>query len=127
MISFPNSKINLGLRILQKRTDGFHDLESVFYPLPVHDALEIIPAPDRSAPQLVVTGLSVDIDPKKNLVYKAWELLKNDFPFLPAVHIHLHKCIPMGAGLGGGSANGAFALNQINQIFQLGITPENLQ
>lgn len=123
MISFPNSKINLGLHILGKREDGYHDLATVFYPLPVRDVLEIVKAPVN---QLTVTGIPVGGPPEKNLCLKAWELLKRDFPDLSPVHTLLHKHIPMGAGLGGGSADGAFMLTMLNNKFNLGLGKEQL-
>ena len=126
MIVFPNCKINLGLHILQKRQDGFHDLESVFFPLPVHDALEMISSRDQSTPKFTTSGLAINIEPSENIIYKAWELLKKDYPAITPVDIHLHKNIPMGAGLGGGSANGAYALLLLNEKFQLGISQEKL-
>jgi 4-diphosphocytidyl-2-C-methyl-D-erythritol kinase len=124
MISFPNCKINLGLRILRKRNDGYHDLETVFYPLPHYDIIELIHGSD----DLVFSGsgLRVEGEPANNLCYQAIQLLKQDFPELPAMRMHLHKNIPMGAGLGGGSADGAFTLQLINQKFRLGLTREQL-
>lgn len=123
MISFPNCKINLGLHILGKREDGYHDLATVFYPLPVKDVLEIVKAP---ALQITVTGIPVAGAPEKNLCMKAWELLKADFPDLSPVTICLHKHIPMGAGLGGGSADGAFMLKLLNNKFNLQLSKEQL-
>src|SRR5688572_3902245 len=102
MIVFPNCKINLGLHIVDKREDGYHNLETVFYPLPLRDALEIIPNHHSEQNEFTATGLTVDGKPEDNLCLKAWQLLKKDFPKLPPVKIHLHKVIPMGAGLGGG-------------------------
>jgi 4-diphosphocytidyl-2-C-methyl-D-erythritol kinase len=124
MISFPNCKINLGLRILRKRNDGYHDLETVFYPLPHYDIIELIHGSD----DLVFSGsgLRVAGEPANNLCFKAIQLLKTDFPELPAMRMHLHKNIPMGAGLGGGSADGAFTLQLINQKFRLDLSPEQL-
>lgn len=124
MISFPNCKINLGLRILRKRNDGYHDLETVFYPLPHYDIIELIHGSD----DLVFSGsgLRVAGEPANNLCFKAIHLLQQDFPELPAMRLHLHKNIPMGAGLGGGSADGAFTLQLINQKFRLGISREQL-
>jgi 4-diphosphocytidyl-2-C-methyl-D-erythritol kinase len=118
MIQFPNCKINLGLSILAKRPDGFHELETVFYPLAVSDALEILPSDSL---KLTQTGIAVPGDPAQNLCLKAYDLLKKDFPQLPAVQIHLHKNIPMGAGLGGGSSDGTSALLILNQQFSLGL------
>src|ERR1700730_11048986 len=104
MLSFPNCKINLGLNILRKRPDGYHDLETVFFPTPLRDIIEIVTDETFS---FTSTGLPVPGDPGNNLCIKAYNLLKKDFPELPPVAMHLYKHIPMGAGLGGGSANGA--------------------
>ena len=122
MIVFPNCKINLGLHILRKREDGFHDLETVFYPLPLQDALEIVQN-DTTEPELTfsASGLPIDGEAANNLCYKAYYLLKQQFPQLPAVRMHLHKVIPMGAGLGGGSADGTFTLLALNKKFNLGL------
>lgn len=125
MILFPNAKINLGLRVIRKRPDGYHDLETVFLPIyGLRDALEIIPqtAPDAAHAHPVhfqSSGRTVPGDPNDNLCVKAWQLLKQDFPGLPGVQMHLHKAIPMGAGLGGGSADGAFALQLLNKTCHL--------
>ncbi|MDQ2752428.1 MAG: 4-(cytidine 5'-diphospho)-2-C-methyl-D-erythritol kinase [Bacteroidota bacterium] len=127
MIRFPNCKINLGLHILGKRRDGYHNLETVFYPLPIYDALEILPLSSQiNHPNISLSGLPVSGDASSNLCLKAWHLVKKDFPQIPAVNIHLHKAIPMGAGLGGGSADGAFALMMLNDIFQLHLSAEAL-
>lgn len=128
MVVFPNCKINLGLRICSKRADGFHDLETVFFPVPLKDALELIPAPHSQEPKVIftATGLSVTGSAADNLCVKAYELLRKDFPGLPAVKMHLHKAIPMGAGLGGGSADAAFALQLLNDKFNLGLTEDQL-
>jgi 4-diphosphocytidyl-2-C-methyl-D-erythritol kinase len=124
MIVFPNCKINLGLRIHRKRSDGFHDIETVFYPVRLTDALEIIPAANETL--LTTSGIAVEGNTADNSCSKAYQLLKKDFPLLPPIAIHLHKAIPTGAGLGGGSADGAFALKLINQQFQLGLTENQL-
>lgn len=126
MIVFPNCKINLGLHIVGKRDDGYHNLETVFYPIPFKDALEIIPNHNKDENEFTATGLAVDGKPEDNLCLKAWHLLKKDFPKLPAVKIHLHKSIPMGAGLGGGSADAAFMLKMLNDHFKLDIFEERL-
>jgi 4-diphosphocytidyl-2-C-methyl-D-erythritol kinase len=123
MIQFPNCKINLGLSILAKRADGFHELETVFYPIAISDALEILPSDKLTLTQ---TGIPVPGDPAQNLCLKAYHLLKQDFPQLPAVQIHLHKNIPMGAGLGGGSSDGTSALLILNQQFSLGLNDGQL-
>ncbi|RXK62061.1 4-(cytidine 5'-diphospho)-2-C-methyl-D-erythritol kinase [Lacibacter luteus] len=145
MLSFPNCKINLGLQILNKREDGYHDLATVFYPLPLKDALEVVRRDDgrlttddsktsddspltthESSIDFSSTGLEIAGDQANNLCVKAYHLLKKDFPTLPPVQMHLHKAIPMGAGLGGGSADGAFALKLLNEKFQLNLTDEQL-
>lgn len=128
MIVFPNCKINLGLHILRKRTDGFHDLETVFYPLPLRDALEIVPSQETLAHgiDLTVSGGLGFVPAEKNICFKAYQLLKRDFPKLGSVRMHLHKVIPSGAGLGGGSADGSFALVALNAKFRLGLTEEEL-
>ena len=129
MVVFPNAKINLGLNILRKRADGFHDLSTIFYPIPLHDVLEIVPQENRQSPDAVAlysTGLSVAGNTADNICIKAYHLLKADFPELPAVAIHLHKTIPMGAGMGGGSADGAFTLRLLNEQFQLKLSQEQL-
>lgn len=115
MISFPNAKINLGLHVVSKRQDGYHNLETIFYPVKLSDALEMIEAEDT---QLTITGIEIDGSPDDNLIIKAYNLLKNQFQ-LPPVHFHLHKVIPFGAGLGGGSSDAAFALKMLNDSFHL--------
>jgi 4-diphosphocytidyl-2-C-methyl-D-erythritol kinase len=122
MIAFPNCKINLGLHIVGKRNDGYHNLETVFYPIALKDALEIIQADEFS---FKTTGITVDGDPAKNLCVKAYNLLKQKFD-LPPVYMHLHKAIPLGAGLGGGSSDGAATLLLLNQKFQLKLTQNEL-
>ncbi len=126
MIAFPHCKINLGLQVLQKRSDGFHNIATVFYPVPLKDSLEIVPAAANSQTSIHNYGLPVNGAPADNLCMKAWQLLKNDFPELPPVTIHLLKNIPMGAGLGGGSSDGAFMLQLLNNKYQLGINKEEL-
>jgi 4-diphosphocytidyl-2-C-methyl-D-erythritol kinase len=117
MISFPNAKINLGLHITARRKDGYHDIESCMIPIPLLDGLEMIVNTKKTT--FESTGLSIPGDAKENLILKAYQLLKKDFPNLPQLSIHLHKNIPMGAGLGGGSADAAFALNLMNNLFDL--------
>lgn len=126
MIVFPNCKINLGLHILGKRPDGFHDLETVFYPVALNDALEVVQNKESHNIQFQITGLTIDGNPEDNICQKAYYLLKKDFPDLPAIRIHLHKAIPLGAGLGGGSADGAFTLLLLNKKFSLGLTEMQL-
>jgi len=129
VITFPNCKINIGLNILNKREDGFHNLETVFYPLPLTDALEIIETRQHLNSESILfttSGLEIAADTNSNICVKAFQLLKSQFPMLPGVLMHLHKVIPSGAGLGGGSADGAFALRMINKKFNLGLTEEKL-
>ena len=128
MICFPTCKINLGLRITQKRADGFHALETVFFPISIKDALEIIIEPETSAAPITFTssGLVINGDPTDNLCFKAYGLLKKDYPTIPNIKMHLHKTIPMGAGLGGGSSDGAFTLVALNQLFNLQIPEQAL-
>jgi len=123
MISFPNAKINLGLNIVGKREDGYHNIESCFYPIPWHDSLEIVEANDFSFHSY---GLEIPGDTASNLCVKAYLLLKEAFD-IPPVAIHLLKKIPMGAGLGGGSADGAFALKLIDDLFKLELTDAQLE
>ncbi len=129
MVTFPNCKINLGLNIINKRSDGYHDLETIFYPIQINDVLEIITHPSQDQNQFIEytsSGLKIDGDINTNLCVKAFELLKKDFPNLPSIKMHLHKNIPMGAGLGGGSSDGAFVLSLIKQKYQLDISQEQL-
>lgn len=124
MVCFPNCKINLGLKILRRREDGYHDLETAFYPLALRDVLELVRAPEKTC--FTSYGLPIPGDPDANLCLKAWYLLRNDFPTLPPVHIHLYKNIPIGAGLGGGSSDGACTLITLNRQFQLALTEPQL-
>jgi len=124
MLAFPNCKINLGLYITKRRDDGYHDLETVFYPLKLKESLEIVPSKKTT---LHVTGLHVHGEPEDNLVWKAYKLMKTKFPDkIPPFNIYLHKVIPMGAGLGGGSSNGAFMLQLLNDYCGLGLNKEQL-
>ena len=125
MITFPNAKINLGLNIVERRPDGYHNIETVFYPVPLTDVLEIVPAQDENETTLTCHGNKVDCPPEKNLVMKAYRLLQERYS-LPAVEMHLYKHIPDGAGLGGGSSDAAHALIMLNQMFSLGLTDQEL-
>ena len=128
MVTFPNCKINLGLNIIRKRADGYHDLQTVFYPVEIFDVLEII-GNDESADEDVLfstTGISINGNSKDNLCLKAYQLLKKDFPQISAIKMHLHKTIPTGAGLGGGSADAAFTLSLLNKKFQLNVPDDQL-
>ncbi len=126
MIRFPNAKINIGLNITRRRADGYHDIETVFYPIGWKDALEIVPSEQSNEGcSYHGSGLNIDCSPEKNLVFKAYALLKNDFP-LPPVDIYLHKVIPYGAGLGGGSSDAASMLLLLNEWANLGLTLDEL-
>lgn len=127
MITFPNAKINLGLNIVEKRPDGYHNLETIFYPIPLQDALEITPweGGERKY-KLAQSGIQIAGDDENNLVVKAYKLLDN-LHNLPPIEINLLKHIPSGAGLGGGSADAAFMLCMLNQHFQLNIPNEQLE
>lgn len=128
MIVFPPCKINLGLRILHKRPDGFHALETLFYPIPFCDALEIIPAPDEDqAVMFTSSGLPITGDINNNLCVKAYHALKAVYPQLPSIRMHLHKQIPMGAGLGGGSSDASYTLRLLNTQFELNVPERSLQ
>lgn len=123
MITFPNAKINLGLNIVSKRDDGYHNIESCFYPIPWHDSLEVIEAASFAFHSY---GLDIPGNTSSNLCVKAYELIKKDHD-IPPVEIHLLKNIPMGAGLGGGSADGAFTLKTLNELFKLNLTSSQLE
>jgi 4-diphosphocytidyl-2-C-methyl-D-erythritol kinase len=160
LVVFPNCKINIGLHVVRKRADGYHDLETIFYPLPLRDALEVVkretadgrretvpaehgmkrqtenPNPSNQASAhkqeegqqvtLHMSGLPVQGKPEDNLCIKAYHLLQQHHPQLTDIDMYLHKAIPMGAGLGGGSADGAFTLQLLNEKFQLNISREKL-
>ena len=122
MVSFPPCKINLGLNVIRKRSDGYHDIETCFYPVAWTDILEIIPSGQFSFTQ---TGITIP-GAGKNLCITAYELLKKEYDLKP-VSVHLHKIIPTGAGLGGGSSNAAYALQLLNSIFSLALTKDDLR
>ncbi|MBN2762764.1 MAG: 4-(cytidine 5'-diphospho)-2-C-methyl-D-erythritol kinase [Bacteroidales bacterium] len=128
MLLFPNAKINLGLSITEKRPDGFHNLLTVFYPIGLCDMLEFIEDPkvQKGRINLNITGIKVDGDPMENLCAKAYNLLQSDFN-LPGLSVHLHKIIPIGAGLGGGSSDAAFMLKGLNSHFNLSLSTEELE
>lgn len=123
MVVFPNAKINLGLDILSKRDDGYHNISSVFLPIPFQDILEITPS---EVVQFNTSGLKIPGNPESNLIIKAYHLLKQEYN-IPPVHIHLHKVIPMGAGLGGGSADAAFAIKLLNNLFALSLSDTQME
>lgn len=127
MLVFPNAKINLGLNITEKRPDGYHNLETIFYPIPIEDALEVNVLQGRIEKyRLYQAGLEIAGEAENNLVVKAYKLLDKDF-HLPPVDIHLFKHIPSGAGLGGGSADAAFMLKLLNDKFDLKLKDETLE
>ncbi len=123
MITFPNAKINIGLNITEKRSDGYHNLETIFYPIDLCDSLEFV---QNDETQFNCTGLKIEGEPENNLILKAYKQLKEEFD-LPNIDIHLHKAIPMGAGLGGGSADAAFMLKMLNDEFKLGLSSLELE
>lgn len=127
MITFPNAKINLGLRITERRPDGYHNLETIFYPIHLEDALEVVPLKDNKQEyDLKITGTPIDGTPEDNLVVRAYRLLKQDFD-LPPIHIYMYKHIPLGAGLGGGSSDAAFMIKLLNEKFALGMTTGQME
>lgn len=127
MITFPNAKINLGLNIVEKRPNGYHNLETIFYPVPVEDALEVnILNESNEKFRLHQAGLEIEGEAENNLVVKAYKLLDAEFN-LPPVDIHLFKHIPSGAGLGGGSSDAAYMLKLLNEKFNLELTNETLE
>ncbi|MDR0686221.1 MAG: 4-(cytidine 5'-diphospho)-2-C-methyl-D-erythritol kinase [Dysgonamonadaceae bacterium] len=125
MICFPNAKINIGLNVIERRTDGYHNIETVFYPIPLCDALEIIPSKTGQT-TLRQTGIPIDGNHCDNLVMKAHKLLDNDFN-LPPMSIFLHKRIPSGAGLGGGSSDAAFMIKLVNDFAGLGLSENAME
>lgn len=127
MITFPNAKINLGLNITEKRPDGYHNLETIFYPIPLEDALEVCPRKEGEGKySLSQSGLAIEGDADKNLVVKAYKLL-DEACGLPPADIYLYKHIPSGAGLGGGSADAAFMLKLLNDTYNLKLTDDQLE
>ena len=125
MICFPNAKINLGLHVLSKRADGYHNLETVFYPVHLCDALEIVPA-ENGKTTISQTGIQIGENQEDNLVLKAYNLLKKDFD-LPEISIYLRKEIPVGAGLGGGSSDAAFMIKMLNDFAGLNLSIKQME
>lgn len=123
MVVFPNAKINIGLNVVSKRPDGYHNLETIFYPVSLCDALEMVESDET---KLTTSGITIDGSTDKNLILKAYYLLQQQFNLSP-VHFHLHKAIPFGAGLGGGSADAAFALKMLNDYFELKLSASQLE
>ncbi len=126
MLSFPNCKINIGLNIVDKRADGYHNLETIFYPIGIKDALEMVEDKTANEISFTLSGEKILGNAEENICVKAYHLLKKDFPQLPNTKIHLHKAIPMGAGLGGGSADAATTLLLLNKKFNLNISTTQL-
>ena len=127
MITYPNAKINLGLNIVEKRPDGYHNLETVFYPINLQDALEVNVQEGEDEFSLKVSGVPIEGEPENNLVVKAYRLLKKDYPNIPAIDIHMYKHIPTGAGLGGGSSDAAFMIKLLNEKFRLNLSIEKME
>ncbi len=131
MITFPQAKINLGLNVVARRPDGYHDLETVFYPVPLCDALEVTPMdaafPSEADCDVKISGIAVEGDERRNLVVRAYDELKRRCPGMPRVHAHLYKAIPTQAGMGGGSSDGAAMLVLLNQMFDLGFSSSELE
>ncbi|GAB6011344.1 4-(cytidine 5'-diphospho)-2-C-methyl-D-erythritol kinase [Viscerimonas tarda] len=124
MISFPNAKINLGLNIVSKREDGYHNLETIFYPIAIRDALEIVPAKD-GRDSFIEAGMKVGVPAGNNLVMKALHLIRERYS-IPPLEVHLLKKIPFGAGIGGGSADASFMLKLLNTTYNLAISDDEL-
>ena len=126
MITFPIAKINLGLNVVERRPDGYHNLQTVFFPVGIKDALEVQAMhpdfPSDTDCDLKVTNIHIEGDERRNLVVRAYELLKSEFPQLPRVHAHLFKAIPTQAGMGGGSSDCSYMLRLLNEEFSLGLT-----
>ncbi|MGQ1910185.1 4-(cytidine 5'-diphospho)-2-C-methyl-D-erythritol kinase [Marinifilum sp. RC60d5] len=126
MLNFPNAKINLGLNVIEKRSDGFHNIETIFYPIPLCDALEIAESEKTRPFEFSSSGIPINIADKDNIVVKAFELLRNEYE-LPSTSIHLHKNIPFGAGLGGGSADAAFMIKMLNDFYNIGLNTGKME
>ena len=125
MILFPNAKINIGLHITEKRKDGYHNLETIFYPIGLADILEIQQSNENQS-RFKNTGLQLQISKDKNLCFKAYKLIQKHYA-IPELNFHLHKIIPYGAGLGGGSSDASFTLKALNEIFHLSIPNKTLK
>src|SRR6218665_1374321 len=126
MVRFPNCKINIGLHIASKREDGYHNLQTIFYPIAIRDTVEIIVSQNNAPVSYSHSGINIFSREENNLCIKAYHLLKKNFSQLPPVAIHLHKTIPMGAGLGGGSADASFVLMMLNEMFELNLSKQQL-
>lgn len=130
MLIHPIAKVNLGLNVVERRPDGYHNLQTVFYPVAIHDALEVFPmADDFPSPvdcDIKVTNIAVEGDEQRNLVVRAYQLLRQDFPALPRLHAHLYKGIPTQAGMGGGSSDASAMLLLLNEHFHLSLSQQQL-
>lgn len=127
MLLLPNCKINLGLQVVRKRPDGYHDLQTVFYPIPLRDNLELRELRNSDAPYaLQLAGQAIEGNPDDNLIIKVYRQLKEEFD-LPALDIYLYKHIPLGAGLGGGSSDAAFMMKGLNEVFELGLSDYEME
>ena len=130
MITFPIAKINLGLNVVERRPDGYHNLETVFYPVAIKDALEVFPMnegfPSDVDCDLKVTNIHIGGDEQRNLIVRAYQMLKQDYPALPRIHAHLYKGIPTQAGMGGGSSDCGFMITLLNEQFQLGLSRQQM-
>lgn len=128
MITFPNAKINLGLNVVERRSDGYHNLETIFYPIHLEDALEVVEAKNEKASGCILhlTGVPIAGNTEENLVVKAYNMLAQEFS-LPFVHIYMHKHIPLGAGLGGGSSDAAYMLKLLRDKFLLPLDDQELE
>ena len=128
MITYPNAKINLGLNIIEKRPDGYHNLETVFYPINLQDALEVTELEDNKEEyKLKISGVPIEGETDNNLVVKAYRLLKKDYPNMMPINIHMYKHIPTGAGLGGGSSDAAFMIKLLNEKFELKLSIDKME
>lgn len=130
MTVFPIAKINLGLNVVERRPDGYHNLQTVFYPVPIKDALEVqqmdASFPSENPCDLKVTNIQIEGNEQRNLVVRAYNLLKKDFPEMPRIHAHLWKAIPTQAGMGGGSSDAAYMILLLNNMFSLGLSQEEM-
>lgn len=126
MIILPNAKINLGLSVVERRPDGYHNLETVFYPIPLHDMLEVVLTDGPEPYRFSSSGLAIAGDPEKNICVKAYRRVSERYP-IPPIGICLHKMVPMGAGLGGGSADGAYMVRLLNDMFDLKMTDDEMR
>lgn len=128
MITFPNAKINLGLNVIEKRKDGYHNLETIFYPINLQDALEVTVAKEEERPYIFTnSGNVIDGNIEDNLIIKAYNIVKEHYPSIPPLRIKIFKHIPSGAGLGGGSSDAAFMIKLLNKKFSLNMSDEEME